>query len=316
MKNMFVRRAQLAVLIACGLGFTGCSSSGTSSTWSWNPWAKSDTSAVASADKSKPALPSGEASKVASKPASTTAAPTTPVNYPMTQTPVANFSQGTQTPTGSGQVVMGQSMTNSAGPQVGAYGTPGYGAPANPGMMPASYTANGFGAYGQQQPVTTAGAMTPGMTMPQQPNMTMPAANNGMTAPGNWAAPTMPQLQLPPATSAPVNSFPTSALPAPNMNSMAAAPTAMPRDDRPFTPGGTSRLNTSVVPAGYEAKPMTGMTGTAPAGMTCENGICYPAPTATAPANQVINAGGSTMPATTVMPATGGLVLPAMPAGN
>ncbi len=232
---MFVRRAQLAVLIACGLGFTGCSSSGTSSTWSWNPWAKSDTAAVASADQSKPALPSGEAAKVASKSATTNTAPSSPVNYPMTQTPVANFSQGTQTPTGSGQVVMGQSMTAAAGPQVGAYGAPNFGAPANPGTMPASYTANGFGAYGQQQPVTTAGGMQPGMTMPQ-PNMTMPAANPGLTAPANWSAPTMPQQGLPPVNTAPANAYPTSALPAPNMNSMAAAPTAMPRDDRPFTP--------------------------------------------------------------------------------
>lgn len=334
-----MRRYQLGLLIALSLGMTGCQTSGSSSpsTWSWNPWASKET-AVAKNDAKGPALPSSEANI---NPAATSVAsrntPATP-SYPTTGAPPANYGvpqQGAYPPAGAYAAQpnggypaqpAGGYPTQPAGAYptqpanayaaaaqpAPAYGTqPAYGAAPAGGYpnstVPANYTANGFGGYGQPAAPATTGAPTGYGTSPTGYGATLPAYGSTPTnvtpsAYGQQPYPGPNPYAQPPAQPGTTpgygqgasydSSNPSSAFSSGAFNQAAAAAPA--RNTTPFTPGSikpmtasttdpsSSAPSSTVMQANFDAKlgdataTANAAYGSAPAGMTCENGICYP----------------------------------------
>jgi|GEM_PF-2924135 len=196
---MSLSKAQLALLLAAGMGLTGCQSS-PPSTWSWNPWSKKNDASVIAKSGTKPALPSSTASPnaIAGTGSNGTSGSgisnsNAAVNYPLTGTPTANFAQAPVTPNSPAQVGGMGNIAATTSAQTGAYdpnayaranGTspnnfsPNSAAGNTAGSItsgtangtPASYTSSGFGGYGQ-----TAGSVNPTATM----------------APGSGVAPTI-----------------------------------------------------------------------------------------------------------------------------
>jgi hypothetical protein len=307
-----MRRYQLGLLIALSLGMTGCQSSGSSwnpSTWSWNPWASKDT-AVAKNDAKSPALPSAEVTKESTSTAvASRNTPAATPSYPTTGAPAVNFGVPQQGAYAAAQQNAGNPIQPMYGQTTGqpapAYGAqPAYGtAPAGgyPNTtVPAGYMNNGHGNYGQ--PASAPAAPTGYGTSPTSYGATAPAygvspTNTTPSAYGQQPYPGTNPYAQPPAQPGATPGYgqgasydtnnPSSAFASGNFQQAAAAAPA--RNTAPFMPGSIKPMNagnaaatSSVLQAGFEAKPNEAMAaatpayGTAPAGMTCENGICYP----------------------------------------
>ncbi len=320
-----MRRYQLGLLIALSLGMTGCQSSNSSTasswnptTWNWNPWASKDT-AVAKSDSKGPPLPSTEANK---NPAATSiASRNTPPAYPTTSAPPANYGapqQGAYSPAGAyaaqpngvypGQPAGGYPTQPANGYSAAAQPAPAYGAQPAYGAapaggypnttVPAGYTANGYGGYGQPAAATTPAAPTGYGASPTGYGATPPAYGTAPTnvtpsAYGQQPNPGPNPYAQPPAQpgAAPGygqgasydSSNPGSAFASGNF-AQAAAAAAPARNTAPFMPGSIKPMtgSSNVLQAGFETKPNDATAtaaagyGAASAGANCENGICYP----------------------------------------
>jgi hypothetical protein len=183
-----------------------------------------------------------------------------------------------------------------------AYGAAPAGGYPNNTTVAAGYTANGFGGYGQPTAATTPAAPTGYGASPTGYGATPPAYGSTPTnvtpsAYGQQPNPGPNPYAQPPAQPGATpgygqgasydSSNPGSAFASGNFAQAAAAAPA--RNTTPFMPGSikpmtasTNGASSTVQQAGFDAKPGEAIAtaapayGTTPAGMTCENGICYP----------------------------------------